>query len=325
MAGAAGGLLASQVTAAGGFGFMSPTYGTISEFASQFDIARNTLKTPTGPLSIGVGILGFMLDKPGNNTVREMLEYALAQQVRAVWLSYGEDLGKWVDFVRSYDAKRKHKTLIFIGVSTASMALQAMNQFKADVIVAQSGDGGGHGLSTAQSTLTLVTSILNTLPPDGAPPVVAAGGLVRANQVAAMLVLGAAGTVHGTLFLATPASLYKSAAKEAIIAADGASTVRSFGFDLLRGTTGWPRGVDGRGLAISSIEPLDGMEQDTTPSGVDLDALRERMSERKEQVIWAGVGVGAIKELREAADIVHELHEGALAELRRAGDIIVSD
>jgi len=162
-------------------------------------------------------------------------------------------------------------------------------------------DGGGHGLRAAQPTFTLISSILDALPPSNTVPVIAAGGLVRPNQVAAMLTLGASGTVHGTLFLATPESIYQPAAKQAIIDSDGSNSVRSFGFDLLRGTTGWPKGVDGRGLAISSIDPLEGMEQDVTPSGVDLQALRERMQDRKEQIVWAGTGVGAIKEMRAAA------------------------
>jgi nitronate monooxygenase len=116
-----------------------------------------------------------------------------------------------------------------------------------------------------------------------------------------MLALGAAGTVHGTLFLATPASLYKPAAKHAVIAAKGSDTLRSFGFDLLRGTIGWPDGVDGRGIGISSVKPLESMEQDITPPGVDLKALQRRMEEHEEMVIWAGTGVGAVKESRDAA------------------------
>ena len=111
--------------------------------------------------------------------------------------------------------------------------------------------------------------------------------------------MGVAGTVHGTLFLTCPASLYKPEAKNKIIAADARDTVRSYAFDLLRGTTGWPKGVDGRGLTITGVDELQGMEQDACPPDVNLDALRKTMGERGEAVVWAGTGVSEVKGVRD--------------------------
>ena len=66
-----------------------------------------------------------------------MLQLALEQQVKAVWLSFGSDIGKWVRHVREYDAKREHKTLVFVVVSSLSEALTAINDWKVDAVIAQ--------------------------------------------------------------------------------------------------------------------------------------------------------------------------------------------
>lgn len=57
--------------------------------------------------------------------------------MKAVWLSFGSDIGKWVRHVREYDAGREHKTLVFVVVSALSEALTAINNWKVDAIVAQ--------------------------------------------------------------------------------------------------------------------------------------------------------------------------------------------
>lgn len=203
-------------------------------------------------------------------------------------------------------------------------------------------ESGGHGASYAPPLLNLLSSILDGTPAEGRPPIIAAGGLVRPNQVAALLAMGAAGTVHGTLFLTCPASLYKSEAKQRIIAANSQDAIRSYAFDLLRGTTGWPKGVDGRGLAISGVGELQGMEQDVCPPGLDLEALRKTMGERGEAVVWAGAGVGEVNDTREPfvrlhhspqsdmpaltntwQDIIRELHDEAVAALRGVQGLVV--
>lgn len=78
--------------------------------------------------------------------------------------------------------------------------------------------------------------------------IVGAGGLATGAQVAELLALGAAGAVLGTRFLMTPESLYNDAQRQALAAADSTASVRTMAFDQVRGTLGWPSGVDGRGL-----------------------------------------------------------------------------
>ena len=156
MAFASSGQLASQVTQAGGFGFFSPSkhwsllrcavrnadrhssaYSSYDQWASEFAIVRSTLGLPSGPLPVGTGFLCYRLDKDTPDRPRDMLQLALEQQVKAVWLSFGSDIGKWVRHVREYDAKREHKTLVFVVVSSLSEALTAINDWKVDAVIAQ--------------------------------------------------------------------------------------------------------------------------------------------------------------------------------------------
>lgn len=61
----------------------------------------------------------------------------LEEKPVAIWFAFGVDLGKYITQVREHDAKREHKTVIFVMVNSAEGAIQAATQWKVDVIVAQ--------------------------------------------------------------------------------------------------------------------------------------------------------------------------------------------
>lgn len=159
-------------------------------------------------------------------------------------------------------------------------------------------ESGGHGSASAPPILNLVPQILSALPPSGAPPVLAAGGLSTGGHLAAFLTLGAAGAVVGTRFLVAKESLYSDVHKQAIIAAKSGSAVRSYVFDELRGSTGWPAGVDGRALSIPALSAIEG--------GADITQLKEEVAEGTKRgdpnsvIAWAGTGVGQLSRLQPA-------------------------
>ena len=131
------------------------------------------------------------------------------------------------------------------------------------------------------------------------PPLLAAGGLSNGAQIASFLTLGAAGAVLGTRFLLTPQSLYTDTQKAALLAATSSSTMRSTAFDQARDVLGWPAGVDGRGLRNQLVQDLEG--------GTDLATVRARFAEGVKRggdpeysVIWAGTGVGEMREIKGA-------------------------
>ena len=113
-------------------------YTGVEKFRNEFDVVRSTLNMPTGPLPIGAGFLGWKLEAAQSPHVA-LLELALENGVRAIWLSFGEDLSRWIELVRNHDQKtgKSPKTLIFIQVNSVDDALTAVQKWNVDVLVAQ--------------------------------------------------------------------------------------------------------------------------------------------------------------------------------------------
>ena len=90
------------------------------------------------PLPIGIGFIAWLLDtKP--EAAKELIDIVLENHVQALWLAFGEDVGRWVDYARTSPAAvgAAHKPLLFVQVTSVEEALVALKNWKADVIVAQ--------------------------------------------------------------------------------------------------------------------------------------------------------------------------------------------
>jgi len=156
------------------------------------------------------------------------------------------------------------------------------------------------------------------MPAEG-PPILAAGGLANGDHIAAMLTLGAAGTVLGTRFLLAYESLYSDVQRKALVGANSELSVRSMAWDHARETLGWPAGVDGRGLRNSTVEDFE--------NKVNIETLKTKFKEGvKNQdpdriIVWAGTGVGQMNQTQTAKSIVEELHRECLESLMRASQL----
>ncbi|KAF7309593.1 CBM1 domain-containing protein [Mycena indigotica] len=324
MAGAGGGKLAGEVSAAGAFGFLSGSgYGvTVASFQEELSLAQSALvEQGHFNLPIGVGFLVWQLEQP-NSPFVELLRIALDNNVQAIWLSFGSDFPEWIRFIRQYDkGKGKPKTLIFVQISSIQQALTAALEWGVDVIVAQGIESGGHGASNALPVVNLVSSILDAIPPDG-PLVLAAGGLANGGHIASMLTLGAEGVVLGTRFLLANESLYNAVQKQALLSAKSDSTLRSLAWDYARQTLGWPVGIDGRGLRNSIVDDFE--------NGVSVQLLQQslrkgvEMEDADRMIIWAGTGVGQMNEILPAKVIVEQLREDCIQHLAKASQLYSS-
>ena len=158
-------------------------------------------------------------------------------------------------------------------------------------------ESGGHGYGAAPTLFTLLSSIIASSKEDG-PPILGAGGLANGAHVASLLTLGADGAVLGTRFLLTPESLYTDAQRQALLSATDSSTRRTMAFDIARGTLGWPKGVDGRGLYNATVEDLD--------KGAGIEEVKAKFlagvaqGDPDRMLVWAGTGVGLMSEIKPA-------------------------
>ncbi|TCD68419.1 hypothetical protein EIP91_010820 [Steccherinum ochraceum] len=316
MAGASGAKLATEVTLGGAYGFIPAGYRDAAVLRKELDIARQLLRVPpTATLPLGVAYFGWKLKEQGDAVATELLDASLQNNVQAIWFSFWDKgQSKWARYIREADANRPEprNTIIFVLVTSVEEALLAVNEWKADVIVAQGMEAGGHGAVQAPPIRELVSSILSALPDaEKRPPILAAGGISNGSQVAEFLRQGASGAVLGTRFLVSPESTYTAGQKSALLAATSDSTVRSVKFDESRNTLGWPEGADGRGLRNALAKEFESRD-------VNMDTLKKKVAEatKKDEpdymVTWAGLGVGALKEIKGAQDIVRELHEELL-------------
>jgi enoyl-[acyl-carrier protein] reductase II len=174
-----------------------------------------------------------------------------------------------------------------------------------DIVVAQGTEAGGHTGQVA--TLPLVPQIVDAV--DGRALVVAAGGIFDGRGLAAALCLGADGVWIGTRFIATPEAMSVQGYKETLLklGEDGTTVSRAY--------TGKTCRVVRNGYTEyfeehkDELQPFPGqigraMRDGAFHMGGSLET--EGVDPAKE-FYPAGQGVGGIKELTPAGDIVRSM------------------
>lgn len=310
--------LAAAVTGSGGFGLFGMGFDSSEKIQETFQAIRTRLNIPKGvTVPVGIGCIGWILDMTeGSDDPR--LPTILAELPQVIWFAFGVDLGKYVAQVRAHDAQRDHKTLIFVIVNSVAEAKRAAEDWGVDVLVIQGTEAGGHGGSVSPPLFTLLQAVVSALP-DG-PPLLAAGGVATGAQVAALLTLGASGVVLGTRFLFTPECCYTDAMKSVLIDADLRATERSLCFDEVNQTNFWPPLHNGRAVANSIWKDFNeglSLEERTRLHGESA-----AKGEKDRLVIWAGVGAGLTNEIKNASDVLKEVHEETLKTLKTASSLL---
>ncbi|KAL4986242.1 2-nitropropane dioxygenase [Aspergillus falconensis] len=285
-----------------------------SESASGFGSGSESGSADLLPVGVGIIVLGM---KPSS-----FLPLLAQYKPALVWLSFGEtqDFRHWTDSIR----RTSPNTKVWVQLGSVRAALEVAQSCHPDALVLQGSDAGGHGHARGSSIVTLLPEVADTLPQNGLDdiPLIAAGGIMDGRGVAAALTLGAAGVVMGTRFLgALEADLPEEYRREVLAASDGGeSTVRSRAFDEMWGDNPWPKFYDGRCLRNLCYEDLE--------SGMDVSEMRERLywrismarsgqvSVRDTSSLWAGAGVGMLKEVKTAGDIVESVREEAKQRLQ---------
>lgn len=178
-----------------------------------------------------------------------------------------------------------------------------------DVIVAQGHEGGGH--NSPIGALALIPQVVDAA--DGIP-VLAAGGISDGRGVAAALVLGAEGAWIGSAFLATPEAGIRDFQKQALLDASEDDTVVS------KALTGKPARMIRNRWAEAFVE--EGVEPLPMPfqSMVAMPVLAAAHAAGRADVApgFAGQGIGMLRAIRPAADVVRDLVRGASDALARA-------
>lgn len=297
MAGIAGGRLAAAVTSAGGLGLIGGGYGEKDWLRREFDL--------TAGAKVGAGFITWSLAREP-----ELLDEALVRHPATIMLSFGE-LRPFADRIHAAGVP------LTAQVQNLDHARQALDA-GAEVIVAQGGEAGGHGM-TVRSTFTLVPDVVD-LVAERSPDtlVVAAGGVADGRGLAAALALGADGALVGTRFWATPEALVSPLAQRRAVAANGDETVRTRVYDVVR-RLDWPGEYTVRALGNSFLDIWHGKEEQLSGS-VD-EAVKAFETATAEEdfdtaAIIIGEAIGRIRQVRPAADVVADMVSQAARILR---------
>lgn len=296
--------LAAAVSNAGGLGTLAVSWQKPENIRSMI---RETKKLTQGPFAVNL----VLAQSPG-----ERLQICLEEGVPIVWFSWG-DPSAFIESVRD------RGTLVMQTAGSVGEAKRAL-EWRADVIVAQGWEAGGHVCGEIGS-LALIPRIVDTVQPT---PVVAAGGIGDGRGIAAVLALGAAGAALGTRFLATVEAAVAPVYKEAIVRASESDTVYTTLFDV-----GWP-GAPHRVLKNSTTE-LGSMAESGGPrtgEGETIGAFRDgspvlrysdviplpgMSGDLTAMALYAGQSVGLVSRIQPATELTHELAQTAAQTLQR--------
>lgn len=295
--------LTSAVSEAGGFGILGAGYGDKDWLGRELPPLIEAKKRQNLPF--GVGFITWSLAKQP-----QLLDQALAAKPDAIWLSFG-DPAPFAPKVKSAGIP------LICQVQTVAMAEDAVAK-GADIIVAQGGEAGGHGVSC--SSLTLLPVVVDAV--GKKVPVALAGGVGDGRALAAALMLGAQGVVLGTRFYASQEAAGNPDAKARIVAASGDATLRSIVFDISRRNV-WPAPYTGRCLVNDHTRRWAGREVDLMRS---IDEEEPRYLEARTRgdfdiaAVIAGEVAGLIHDVPAAGEIVRRTITEAETLLRNAKD-----
>jgi nitronate monooxygenase len=299
MEGVSGGLLAHEVSSAGGLGLIAGSYGDYEWLAHEWANAAGE--------RVGIGFISWALSRQPATLRRALDELDPV----AVMLSFG-DPAPFAGAVLSSGA------ILMIQVQTIADTQRALD-VGADVIVAQGTEAGGHG-TTNRATMPLIPAIVDLVAERNKnTPVVASGGIADGRGIAAALALGADGVLMGTRFWATAEALVPAQGWSAMLAATGEETVRTHVEDFARGRD-WPHQYTSRVLRNRFV---DHWQDASFDASADLQILRHDYEKALVNhdydvvPISSSQSAGLIRRVEPAADLVTTVISEAEATLTR--------
>ena len=214
------------------------------------------------------------------------------------------------------------------GVKVAALlgtAQHAINQVKAgvDILVVSGTEAGGHCGSV--STMVLIPEVHKAIQPYGDVPILAAGGIVTGQQMAAAMAMGASGAWCGSVWLTTVESEVPPVIKEKMVAANSSQTVRS------RSRTGkhsrqlvspWTEAWESEKAPDPLPMPLQPMVAEPALQKVNKLAEGGHAGARDLSTYWVGQGVGLMNASISASDVVQEFKEDFISAYERLTNFV---
>lgn len=317
MANCCGGVLAAEVSKTGGLGLVGHA-NTLESLKVEVEKGRDYLGLKDDDsLPFGIGLVLWKLEPPEISSEKaeslssSFLTYVASLSAHSIWLSFSPHLEDWVKRFRQVEKEQGspgRRAFVFVMAARTEDTLAARNWPEVDVVVAQGTDAGGHGPSHEMGLplSELLEKVSPHYEPGTSPLLLAAGGLSSASSISRVLSTypSVAGVVAGTAFTVATESLWSRSQKELVVSTQSAQeTDRGLEWDEIRNQLGWERGIDGRAIRNKTrgrTESLYASPNFERGDGPDLDQVGT----------WAGTGVGDVRSIRRAAEILEDLASG---------------
>lgn len=287
----AGGKLAAAVSNAGGLGIIGGGYGDADWLEQQFAAAGNA--------RVGCGFITWSMAKNP-----KLLDQVLARRPAALMLSFGE--------IEPHASRIKAQNVPLICQVQGMRYLREAVDAGAEIIVAEGCEAGGH--SGHRGVFTLVPEAADYLAKHSPDTVlVAAGGVGDGRGLAAALTLGADGVLVGTRLMASQESEAPEGFRQAIIRADGDSTMKSTSVDIARKRY-WPNSeFVGRVLKNSFVTKWHGRDREMEKA-IDVEYERFWAAFKTGDADNSGVLIGEVSGIIQDAPPAAQIIDRMIAE-----------
>ncbi|XP_054802670.1 uncharacterized protein LOC129306225 [Prosopis cineraria] len=275
------------------------------------ELIRKTRTLTDKPFGVGL-VLAFPHE--------ENLKVILEEKVAVLQVYWGECSRDLVNKAHSAGVK------IVPQVGSVAEAKKAIDA-GADGIIVQGREAGGHVIGQ-EALIALVPRVVD-LVGDRDIPVIAAGGIVDARGYVAALALGAQGICLGTRFVATKESHAHPTYKRKLVELDETEYTDVFGRARWPGAPQrvlvTPFFCDWRSLPpheneanqpVIGYSKINGLEKEIRRFAGTVPNMSTR-GDLESMAMYAGQGVGLIKEILPAAEVVKRLVEGAQLLIQR--------
>jgi len=193
-----------------------------------------------------------------------------------------------------------------------------------DIIVAQGTEAGGH--CGEVSTMVLVPEVIRAIRPIRDVPVLAAGGIMTGEQMAACMAMGAAGVWTGSVWLATTESETSPVFREKMIEASSRDAVRvrsRTGKPARQLKSGWTEAWE-RSPESPGALPMPLMSVISEPAISAATKAAETGNPRARDLVtyFVGQGVGLVDEVRSAGQVVQSFKTEFLEAVERMNGLL---
>ena len=319
MAGVSGGKLAAEVCKAGGLGFIAAGhFQDIGKLEAEITIFSDVIKDIEVSDELGhcIGFIGHSsLASPQG---WKHYEYVLEKYKPRAIQFFAPSIITRPNGLSNVELAHQHGSKFIAQVGSVLQAKEAM-EHKADAIICQGSEAGGHGLrrDLANSTMALASQVSNITD----IPIMAAGGIVNGKHLAAVLCV-CDGAAIGTRLWASAESLGNQQLQAELIKHNTCDdVVKTSVFDQIENEIKeikWPYPFDASGaLRNDTTEEWEGKSRDEVNKALQrtdlMKTYKTAMKETNYKIIsnYAGEGVGEIYNIGSTYDLILQIEKEA--------------